>query len=99
MFYRLGKAQENLRGGSNHPLPLLRQRVKQCFTQTKTQGANELFVMFGGNERHPKGEAFGKRSFPREARSAEKKKETRDETKYHVTRLMWTVAHWSRKRK
>ena len=46
-----------------------------------TQGANELFVMFGGNERHPKGEAFGKRSFPREARSAEKKKETRDETK------------------
>ena len=30
--------------------------------------------MLIGNERRPKGDAFGKRSFPSEARSAEKKK-------------------------
>ena len=55
--------------------------------------------MLGGDKRRLKGDAFGKRSFPSEARSAQKKKESRDETKYHVTRSMWTVAHWSRKRK
>ena len=42
--------------------------------------------MLGGSERRPKGAAFGKGRFPSEARSAEKKKETGDETKYHVTR-------------
>ena len=31
-------------------------------------------LMLGGNERRPKGDAFGKRSFLSEARSAEKKK-------------------------
>ena len=77
MFYRLGKnSKKPQRGGSNHPLPLLRPGVKQCFTQTKTQGANELFVMLGGDKRRLKGDAFGKRSFPSEARSAQKKKKS-----------------------
>ena len=32
--------------------------------------------MLGGNERRPKGDAFGKPSFPSEAGSTENKKET-----------------------
>ena len=54
--------------------------------------------MLGGNERRSKGDELGKRSFPSKARSAEKKKRQGPETKYHVTRSMWTVDYWSRKR-
>ena len=34
----------------------------------------KYYVMLGGNGRRPKRDAFGKRSFPSEARSAKKKK-------------------------
>ena len=34
----------------------------------------KYYIMLGGNGRRPKRDAFGKRSFPSEARSAKKKK-------------------------
>ena len=38
--------------------------MRSCYNLVK------YYIMLGGNECHPKGDVFGKRSFPREARSA-----------------------------
>ena len=57
------------------PLFTLESITNLIFKQSCDRVTNlvKYYIMLGGNERRPKRDAFGKRSFPSEARSAKKK--------------------------
>ena len=72
------------------------ESIMNLIFQTVMRSCYKPGKMLGGNERRPKG-TEGRRIRKARGTKFREEKETRDETKYHVTRSMWTVAYWSRK--
>ena len=72
------------------------ESIVNLIFQTVMRSCYKPGKMLDGNERRPK-RTEGRRIRKARGTKFREEKETRDETKYHVTRSMWTVAYWSRK--